>query len=72
MGAVAPVPWRAEAAEAALVGKAVSEETAAAAGEAAVSGATAMSGNGYKVQIARTAVKRAILKAAGLAAPGDA
>lgn len=72
MGAVAPVPWRAEAAEAALVGRAVSEATAAAAGEAAVSGATPMSGNGYKVQIARTAVKRAILKAGGLAVPGDA
>lgn len=67
MGAVAPIPWRATAAEAALVGKTVSEDTAAAAGEAAVKNATPLSGNAYKVQIARTAVKRAILKAAGLA-----
>jgi hypothetical protein len=28
-----------------------------------------MTGNGYKVQIARTAVKRAIMKAAGLPVP---
>jgi xanthine dehydrogenase YagS FAD-binding subunit len=72
MGAVAPIPWRVEAAEAALAGKPITEETAAAAGEAAAAGATPMTGNGYKVQIARTAVKRAILKAAGLAVPGDA
>ena len=32
---------------------------------AAVKDAKPMSGNGYKVQIARTAVKRAILKASG-------
>ena len=37
-----------------------------AASEAAVSEAKPMSGNGYKVQIARTAVKRAILRAAGI------
>ena len=39
---------------------------AAAAAEAAVSEAKPMSGNAYKVQIARTAVKRAILQAAGI------
>jgi hypothetical protein len=31
-----------------------------------VAGAKPMTGNAYKVQIARTAVKRAILKAAGI------
>jgi len=66
MGAVAPVPWRAEAAERALAGRRVTEETAAAAADAAVGDAKPMSGNAYKVQIARTAVKRAIMKAAGL------
>ena len=39
---------------------------AAAAGEAAVAEAKPMSGNAYKVQIAKTAVKRAIMNAAGL------
>lgn len=65
LGHVAPVPWHARAAEDALVGKAVSEETAAAAAEAAVAGAKPLSRNGYKVQLARVAVKRAILAAAG-------
>ena len=65
LGSVAPVPWRSEAAETSLAGKVVSEQTASAAAEAAVTGARPMTQNGYKVQIARTAVKRAILKAAG-------
>jgi xanthine dehydrogenase YagS FAD-binding subunit len=69
MGAVAPVPWRSQAAEAALAGKQMSEQAAMAAADAAVAGAKPMTGNGYKVQIARTAVKRAIMKAAGLPVP---
>ncbi|MEK6302097.1 MAG: xanthine dehydrogenase family protein subunit M [Acidobacteriota bacterium] len=64
MGHVAPVPWRSKEAEAALVGKAITEETAKAAGDAAVTGAKSLSGNGYKIQLAKVAVKRAILEAA--------
>ena len=66
MGAVAPIPWRSAAAEAALAGKPLTEETAMAAADAAITGAKPMSGNAYKVRIARTAVKRAIMKAGGL------
>ena len=66
LGAVAPIPWRSKAAEAALAGKPLNEQTAIAAGEAAVAEAKPMSGNGYKVQIAKTAVKRAIMNAAGI------
>jgi xanthine dehydrogenase YagS FAD-binding subunit len=66
LGAVAPIPWRSKAAEAALAGKPLNEQTAAAAGEAAVAEAKPMSGNAYKVQIAKTAVKRAVMQAAGL------
>jgi xanthine dehydrogenase YagS FAD-binding subunit len=66
MGAVAPIPWRSTAAEQALAGKPLSAETAMAAADAAVNGAKPMSGNKYKVQVARTAVKRAIMKAGGL------
>jgi xanthine dehydrogenase YagS FAD-binding subunit len=66
MGAVAPIPWRSENAERALVGKVITEQTAMAAADAAIGGAKPMSGNAYKVQIARTAVKRAIMKAAGM------
>jgi len=64
MGHVAPTPWRAAAAEQALAGKTVSEEVAQAAGEAAVSGAKSLGRNAYKIQLARVAVKRAILEAA--------
>ena len=66
MGAVAPIPWRSQAAEQALAGKTVSEETATAAAEAAVQGARPLARNGYKIQVAKTAVKRAILRAAGI------
>jgi xanthine dehydrogenase YagS FAD-binding subunit len=66
LGAVAPVPWRSKPAEAALAGKPLTQETAAAAGEAAISEAKPMSGNAYKVQIARAVVKRAVLSAAGI------
>ena len=65
MGAVAPIPWRASAAERVLAGKAITEQTAMEAADAAVQGAKPMTQNAYKVQIARTAVKRAILLAAG-------
>jgi xanthine dehydrogenase YagS FAD-binding subunit len=67
MGAVAPIPWRSRAAEEALVGKTITEATAAAAGEAAVRGAHPLGQNGYKVEVAKVAVKRAILRAAGIA-----
>ena len=66
MGAVAPVPWRVPAAERVLAGKAITDAIATEAANAAVAGARPMSGNKYKIQIARTAVKRAILAAAGV------
>ena len=66
MGAVAPIPWRVEAAERVLTGKAITEQVAMEAADAAVQGAKAMTQNAYKIQIARTAVKRAIMLAAGL------
>jgi len=66
LGAVAPVPWRSRPAEAALVGKPLNETAAIDAAEAAVSEARPMSGNVYKVQIAKTALKRAIMRAAGM------
>jgi xanthine dehydrogenase YagS FAD-binding subunit len=66
MGAVAPFPWRSQAAEAALAGKTLSPDTAVAAAEAALRGAMPLSQNAYKIQVAKTAVERAILTAAGL------
>jgi len=65
LGHVAPVPWRAAEAEQLLTGKAIDEKTAKAAGEAAVSSARSLGRNAYKIQLARVAVKRALLAASG-------
>ena len=64
LGHVAPVPWPSPEAEAALKGKSIDEDVAWEAGKAALSKATPLSKNAYKVQLARVAVKRAILRAA--------
>ena len=64
LGHVAPKPWRSKEAEDVLIGKTITEETAKAAGEAAVTGAKSLGRNAYKIQLARVAVKRAILEAA--------
>jgi xanthine dehydrogenase YagS FAD-binding subunit len=65
LGQVAPVPWRAPAAEELLRGKTVDAALAGQAGDAAVRGARALSRNRYKIQLARVAVKRALLAATG-------
>lgn len=70
LGHVAPTPWVSHEAAAAVIGQRVSEETAAAAGAAAITAASPLSDNEYKVQLTQVAVKRAILRAAGLDAGG--
>lgn len=64
LGAAAPVPHRAKAAEALLAGKAIDDDTAHAAAQAAVQGAMPLSHNAYKLPIFATLVRRAILSAA--------
>ena len=66
LGHVAPTPYFADSASKALVGKAVGVEAAEEAGRLAVEGAKALSGNGYKIQLARVAAKRAVLRAGGM------
>jgi xanthine dehydrogenase YagS FAD-binding subunit len=66
LGAVAPIPWRSSDAEQALLGKPLTEASAAAAAAAAVRAAKPLAQNGYKIQITQTAVKRAVLQAAGM------
>jgi xanthine dehydrogenase YagS FAD-binding subunit len=66
LGTVAPIPWVSDEAAQALVGKTISEQVADDAGKAAVSRAKGLGRNDYKIQLTRVAVKRAILKAAGM------
>jgi xanthine dehydrogenase YagS FAD-binding subunit len=63
LGAVAPVPRRATDAEKALVGSAISADTAARAAKAAVASATPLAGNDHKVPILEAVVRRTILAA---------
>jgi xanthine dehydrogenase YagS FAD-binding subunit len=70
LGHVAPMPWIAAEAAESIQGRKVDAELAERAGLAAVARATPMSRNGYKVQLAKVAVKRAILLAAGLETGG--
>jgi xanthine dehydrogenase YagS FAD-binding subunit len=63
MGAVAPIPWRAPEAEAALKGAPLDIARAKAAAEVALKDAQPMSDNAYKVTIAKVMVRRAILRA---------
>ena len=63
LGHVAPTPWISHEAAQAIIGRPVTEDTASEIGSLAVSRATPLSNNKFKVQMARTAVKRALLKA---------
>jgi len=70
LGQVAPTPWISDEAAQSILGHPVNEQTALDAGHAAVSHATPLSDNRYKVQLARVSVQRAILLAAGLETGG--
>ncbi len=68
LGYVAPIPWHSGEGEVALNNAArihggISEEVAQAAAEGALKSATPLSHNAYKIQLAKVALKRAILKA---------
>lgn len=58
LGAVAPVPLRAQAVEAFLDGKPVCDDTALAAGDLAVQGAKPLSRNGFKVQVVKALIRK--------------
>lgn len=69
LGYVAPIPWRSGDGEVALNNAArihggISEDVAKAAADGALQSAKPLSHNAYKIQLAKVAVKRAILKAA--------
>ena len=60
LGGVAARPWRVDRADASLVGKAPSHDTFRAAAELAMSGAEPLSQNGFKVDLGRHSVVRAL------------
>lgn len=64
LGHVAPTPWAATQADQMLAGKTINEDVAEQAAKAALADATPLTQNAYKVQLARVAVKRALLEAA--------
>lgn len=64
MGGVFPAPLRLTAAEKA-VERGITEASAAKAGDDAMADASALSGNGYKIEIARAMVKRTLLRLEG-------
>jgi xanthine dehydrogenase YagS FAD-binding subunit len=69
LGHVAPTPWRSREAENSLMGQTLDENAAASASEAALKPAVSLGQNGYKIQVAKVALKRAILQAAGFDVP---
>lgn len=63
LGAAAPVPYRAKAAEAALLGKTLNADLLAHAAKLAMEGATPLSQNGYRRGVFEVVVKRALTQA---------
>ena len=61
LGAAAPVPWRAQAAETAIIGKTITAELAARAAESAVQGAETLPHNEYKIALFRAIVEERLL-----------
>jgi xanthine dehydrogenase YagS FAD-binding subunit len=61
LSGAAPVPWRSKAAEQALVGKPITEETAQAAAEAAMEYAVPMTENGYKIPLFKGVIREELL-----------
>ena len=66
LGGVAHKPWRDEAAEAMLVGKPVAKESFAPVAEAIVANAKGYEHNGFKIELAKRVVVRALSEATGL------
>jgi xanthine dehydrogenase YagS FAD-binding subunit len=67
LGGVAPVPWRARYAEAALVGAAPTAATFAAAARAATAGMRGYGKNDFKIDLTQRTVERALRTVGGIA-----
>jgi xanthine dehydrogenase YagS FAD-binding subunit len=60
LAGVAPIPWRARAAEEALLGAEPTEALFASAADAALADAAPLAKNGYKLPLARALIQRAL------------
>jgi len=60
LGGVAPMPWRVQESEQALVGRPLSPEVVEKAAEVVMTGARPLQQNGYKVELAKGAVRQAL------------
>lgn len=72
LGAAAPYPYRAKAAESKLVNNEITEASARAAAELAMANATPLAKNAYKIPIFEAIIRRTILRAAGMNREGAA
>ncbi len=61
LGGVAPIPWRAKAAEVVIQNQKITDELANKAGEEAVARAEPLKHNAYKVPLVKALIKRALL-----------
>lgn len=66
LGGVAPIPWRAAAAEQFLTGKTLTSDVLAEAARLALQGAEPLEKNAYKVPLTQTLVRRVLAKVADL------
>jgi xanthine dehydrogenase YagS FAD-binding subunit len=66
LGGVAPIPWRVPRAEAALIGKTMSDEVLLNIARIALEGAKPLEKNAYKIPLTQTLVRRALARAAGV------
>jgi len=66
LGGVSPAPYRAKEAEESLKGKEIRLDLVEKAAESALAGAEPLDENTYKIQLAKTILKRAVLRAAGV------
>jgi xanthine dehydrogenase YagS FAD-binding subunit len=66
LGGLATVPWRAKSAEAVLVGSGIDDGSKIAAAEAAFAGARAYAHNGFKIELGKRTLMRALGQAAAM------
>jgi len=65
LGAIAPVPYQVESAEAGIEGQPFGEKAAGAMADAILSGVQPLAHNAYKIAISRALIRRCLMKLQG-------